>query len=136
MAIFNQILLKDSTRLFLMPKQELFFSRIASVNMMDAIFWVNSAAKIIWVNDAVCSLTEYAREELLSMNIYDLNLDLARPQWSKYQADLEQEEFLIVECFHCTKKGQIFPIELKIASVEYEGQKYNCILLRDISQPK
>jgi hypothetical protein len=33
MAIFNQVLLEDSTKLFL--------SRIAIANMMDAIFWVN-----------------------------------------------------------------------------------------------
>ena len=136
MTIVNQVLSKNSTKIALSPKQELFFSRFATTKMMDAMLWVNSAAKIIWVNHAVCSLTEYSLEELLSMTIYDLDLDFLESSWSKYQSDLEREKFLVLESFVSTRKVRRFPVKLKIASVDYDGQKYNCVLLQDTGWQK
>ncbi len=136
MTIVNQVLPKNSTEIALSPKQKLFFARFATNKMMDAMLWVNSAAKIIWVNNAACSLTEYFLEELLSMTIYDLDLNFVELPWSKYQSDFPVKELLVLESFVRTKNGRKFPVKLKIASVNYDGQKYNCVLLQDTAEEK
>ncbi len=136
MTIVNQVLPKNSIEIALSPKQKLFFSRFATNKMMDAMLWVNSAAKIIWVNSAACSLTEYFLEELLSMTIYDLDLNSIELPWSKYQSDFPGKEFLLLKSFVRTKNGRKFPVKLKIASVNYDGQKYNCVLLQDTAGQK
>jgi signal transduction histidine kinase len=136
MTIVNQVLPKNSTEIALSPKQKLFFSRFATNKMMDAMLWVNSVAKIIWVNNAACSLTEYFHEELLSMTIYDLDLNFVELPCSKYQSDVPGKEFLVLESLVRTKNNRKFPVKLKIASVNYDGQKYNCVLLQNTAEQK
>ena len=42
----------------------------------------------------------------------------------------------MLESFISTRKVRRFPVKLKIASVNYDGQKYNCVLLQDTGWQK
>lgn len=136
MTIVNQLACKNPEQDDLQSKRELYFSRFAISHLPIAVLWLNSAGQIIYANQAVTNLTQYERQELLSMKIADLDLDWNPEQWLRCREELKQEEFVVVESCHRTKQGQRLPVECKITSVEDRGAQYYCVWLQDITQQK
>ncbi len=50
----------------------------------DATFCVGRDGQILYVNDAICKLTNYSRQELLSKTLADIELNFTIAHWSKY----------------------------------------------------
>ncbi|MGL5192298.1 MAG: ATP-binding protein [Chroococcales cyanobacterium] len=102
----------------------------------DSVFWVNSNAQFFYVNEAACLSLGYSREELILMTIHDINLDLPKNVWSDYWDEIKQHGYFTIECYHQTKEGRRFPVEITVNYLEFNGQEYNCILARDITDRK
>lgn len=102
----------------------------------DSVFWVNSNAQFFYVNEAACLSLGYSREELILMTIHDINLDLPKNVWSDYWDEIKQHGSFTIECYHQTKEGRRFPVESTVNYLEFNGQEYNCILARDITDRK
>ncbi len=102
----------------------------------DSVFWVNSNAQFFYVNEAACLSLGYSREELILMTIHDINLDLPKNVWSDYWDEIKRHGSFTIECYHQTKEGKRFPVESTVNYLEFNGQEYNCILARDITDRK
>ena len=50
----------------------------------DAVFWMGSDARFIFVNDAACSSLGYLREELLSMTVHDIDPNFPVAVWPEH----------------------------------------------------
>jgi len=101
----------------------------------DAVYWMTSDGKLVYVNEAACVLTGYSREELLSMTIFDLDPDAPRP-WARHWAEVKKRGTFSFEKPHRIKSGDFLPLEVTVNYVEYEGKEYNCSVGRDISERK
>ncbi|MCL5735530.1 MAG: PAS domain S-box protein, partial [Actinobacteria bacterium] len=104
----------------------------------DIIILLDSEGQIVDVNESACRELEYSRAELLRMTIFDINPDLAREpeRWRIDWERLAQLGSLRIERRHRNKSGRIFPVEITVNRVEFEGKEYNCTFTRNISERK
>lgn len=120
----------------LQTQRTLQFTQFATDHAGEAVFWINSEARFIYVNDSACSILDYTRDELLTMSVPDIDVDLPPGKWAPLWQRLRQERFDRFEMHHQAKDGNIFPVEITANFLEYEGNEYICAFAHDITERK
>ncbi len=100
--------------------------------------WLDRGARFKFVNQAVCDLLGYSREELLNMGVADVDplWDLERwdrhgwPVWKRGEGPFLFESQL------CRKDATVFPVEVAINYVNFEGQEFVFAFVSDITERK
>jgi PAS domain S-box-containing protein len=110
------------------------FSHFTVERAADAIFWVDSEARIHYVNEAACRSLGYSLEELISMKVFDIDPDFQEDNWQEQWAKVKRLKAFTHESHHRTKDGRIFPVEISTNYIEYGGREYSCAFVRDISE--
>jgi PAS domain S-box-containing protein len=106
-------------------------------NAADAIHIANEHDEITAVNERMCDLFGYSRQELLSMTISDLQApEIRRETGTIVRGEVDQYQGATFESLNIHKDGHIFPVELTVSSfLGLQGVQYFCIL-RDITARK
>ena len=117
-------------------EQRLWLTQFSVDNAGDAAFWMGPDAKFIYVSEAACSSLGYSREELLSMTVHDIDPNFPAVAWPEHWKEVKKRGSFIIESQHRTKDGKIFPVEITVNYLEFEGKEYNCAFARDISERK
>lgn len=112
------------------------FTQITVENSQDAVLWVGSDARLIYVNKHAVHLLGYTKEELLKLSVHDIDPDFQKTVWQKHWHQLKQKRATIVESKWITKNGHIFPVELAINHHEFEEKEYHITFARDITERK
>ncbi|MFC1476985.1 PAS domain S-box protein, partial [candidate division KSB1 bacterium] len=102
----------------------------------DAAFWLGKDANFIFANNAACESLEYSREELLSMTVHDIDPNFPKESWEYHWRDIKKLKSFSFESLHRTKSGRIFPVEISVNYLNYEGDEYNFAYARDITKRK
>jgi PAS domain S-box-containing protein len=100
----------------------------------EAIFWVRSDGSFAYVNERACELLEYTREELMRLKVPDISPSTS--PWEERHRRRRQEGAVVFERVHRSKSGREFPVEVSISVMQFEGEEYNCVYTRDISERK
>ncbi|MEP6541042.1 PAS domain S-box protein [Microcoleus vaginatus GB1-A2] len=117
-------------------EEKLQLTQFAIDRSADAVFWIGPDGKFLYVNDAACSSLGYSAAELLSMTVHDINPDFPQTAWSLHWKVLRRCGSVNIEVHHLTKYGRIFPVEITIDHLEFNGKEYQCAFARDISERK
>ncbi|MGL4501469.1 MAG: PAS domain-containing protein, partial [Planktothrix sp.] len=138
---FNNLFKVDATFPFKLDFQQpieevLKLTKFSIDKAADAILWVGEDGEILYVNDAACRSLGYAPEELLSLTIHDINPDFPAASWSLHWKILRRCGSLNIEARHRTKHNRIFPVEIMINHLNFNGREYQCAFARDISDRK
>lgn len=123
----------DNTERVLAEKS-LRLTQFSVENMSEAAFWMGPDAKFIYVNEAACKALSYSREELLKMTVHDIDPDFPAEVWPAHWKDVKKRKSFIINSHHRTKQGYVFPVEVCINYVEFDGMEYNCAFARDMSE--
>ncbi|MFH0934138.1 MAG: EAL domain-containing protein, partial [Pseudomonadota bacterium] len=103
-------------------------------NAADGVFVFDLDARFIEVNQRACDNLGYTEDELLHMGIADVTpgFDLAqrRPMWE----GLEVGRPYTLISKHRRKDGSLFPVELRIVLLEFDGDKIMMALAHDITE--
>jgi PAS domain S-box-containing protein len=113
--------------------------RLAKFSMeraADAVYWIDSQAKILDVNEAASLMLGYSKDELCAMTVHDLNPDFPRDMWPGFWADTQRRGTMVFETAHRAKNGRLIPIEVSVNYLFYEGKEYHCAFVRDITERK
>lgn len=102
----------------------------------DAAFWMKPNANFIYVNKSACRSLGYSKKELLSMKFYDIDPYFKKEGWNDHWKEIKKRKSFTYESYHKTKDGKIFPVEITVNFVEFEGNEYNCAFVRDITKRK
>lgn len=102
----------------------------------DAVFWMGEDAKFIYVNETACRKLGYSRKELLSMTVHDIDPDFPKEVWQKHWEDVRRRGSFIMESHHKKRDGTIFPVEIVVNYINFDGKEFNCAFARDISERK
>jgi two-component system cell cycle sensor histidine kinase/response regulator CckA len=100
----------------------------------DSVFWLDTKGHIVFVSESTCERHGYSRDELLTMEVYDLDPDLSREHWAENWRRIKADGVMHIETTHRTKDGDVFPLELKANYVAFGGAEYNCVFGRDITE--
>ncbi len=109
------------------------------INLLRATkdaFWLIEAGsgRLLDVNAAAVSLSGYTREELLTLRVTDLDIDI---QGTKFAAQVQQIRgagWGLFESRHRRKDGQVIPVEISV--IPEVGDHKILAFIRDISERK
>jgi len=102
----------------------------------DAVYWILPDGRIWDVNYAASSMLGYSREQLLTMNVTELRLNLSIERWRSHWKELKQKGNLQFETSHRASDGRVVPLEVTANYCSYNGTEYNCAIVRDITERK
>jgi len=113
-------------------QRELLLSHFTLERLYEAIYWVDSNARIIKVNEMACKLSGYSEEELLRMTVADMNPSLQVANFPAFWQRLREEKRICFETQHRHKEGFLYDVEITGNFIEYEGMEFSCSIVRDL----
>ena len=116
--------------------QLLNFTQFALDHMTESALWIAADGHLVYVNESACARLDYARDELLSMCIWEIEPDLGVAQWAVRWEELKRKGRLTFESRHRNKSGSLIPVEIEIDYVTHGDLAYACGIARDISERK
>jgi PAS domain S-box-containing protein len=117
-------------------EESLLLTNFALERVADAVFWIDSNARITDVNEAACSSLGYSREELVMMSLADIDPRFSFDDWQDRWGHRKTTGTFRVETEHRTKEGRVFPVEILGNYIQFGGRELNCSLARDITERK
>ncbi|KAB8332110.1 PAS domain-containing sensor histidine kinase [Scytonema tolypothrichoides VB-61278] len=127
------MLFDTSSQSVLQPEEELKLAQFLINQVADAALCVGLNAQILYVNDAMCRMSEYSREELLSMTLQDIDVDFSAQNWSDKWIALKEKGSLTFKSRYQTKTDRVFLVEINLTYIEYQGKEFGCAFARDSS---
>jgi PAS domain S-box-containing protein len=100
----------------------------------EAIFWIKADGGFAYVNEAACQSLEYTADELLRMTVPDIDPNVSTRDWAGDWHYSREAKSFVVETRHRTKSGREFPVEVAVNFMQFEGEEYNCVYARDLSE--
>ncbi|KAM3104619.1 PAS domain S-box protein [Phormidesmis sp. 146-35] len=102
----------------------------------DPIFWIKSDARFFYANQAATQVLGYSLSEFMALSVLDIDVDFPAEAWSAHWQTLKQQGGMVAESRTRTKAGAIIPIEFAINYLEFDGEEYSFVYVRDISNRK
>jgi PAS domain S-box-containing protein len=112
------------------------FTQFSVDHSADAAFWMGPNAKLFYVNEMACRSLGYSREELLTMSVHDIDPNFPVEAWPAHWSEVKERGSFTIESHHRAKNGLVFPVEVSVNYVVFEGKEYNCAFAKDISERK
>ncbi len=102
----------------------------------DPAFWIDEAARFVYVNEAACRKLGYSREELLALSVFDVDPLMPATRWPEHWRELREKKSLLFEMQHRTKEGVRIPVRISANYIEFGGKCYNCAFAHDITEER
>lgn len=111
-------------------------SNFAIDQSVDGILLLDSSGLVHRVNDTLCRMTGYTREDFLSLAASDVNPLFTQERISQFFGETFEQNKVSFESYFRKKDGVTFPIEVTNNYVEFSGQKFSLTIIRDITSRK
>ncbi len=102
----------------------------------DWISWINAEGDIVYVNPASYAALGYTEDEIYSLTIFDVDLSYTPETWKSHFEHLKVLGSRTFETQHRKKDGSFLPVEINANYIEFNGQEYNCAIVRPIIERK
>lgn len=112
------------------------FTQFSIDTISEAIVWLDEDGNYVFVNEAACKNYGYTKEELLSMQMFQVDPLFSSERWNIHWQEILDRKTFTIETINKRKDGTPVPIEVTVNLVEYEGKQYNCAIIRDITERK
>jgi diguanylate cyclase (GGDEF)-like protein/PAS domain S-box-containing protein len=100
------------------------------------IFRIDENGNIAEINDQACSSLGYTRQELCALTVFDIDPTFSREKWLEHRKQMRSTGAGTIETLHRRKDGSVFPVEVTVNYLEYEGQSVSFSFARDITERK
>lgn len=103
-------------------------------NSVDAIHWLSSDGKFIYVNDATCKILGYEKEEFYTMYLEEIDPNFNRESARAIMKEIQESKNWVLETTHKRKDGTIFPVEVTAHGFSHNDKNYVCAFARNITR--
>ena len=117
-------------------EEALLLARFTVDNVADAVYWIDSKAQLVDVNETACRMLGYTRDELLTLSVLDIDPDFSSDRWENVWKALRENGRLTIETKHRTRDGRVIPVEVMANYLAFGGREIDCAFARDISERK
>jgi len=100
----------------------------------DMIVWTDNEANILDANDTFCKKLGYSKEEIISMNVKDIDLNFDEEKWRLDWNMLKNLNHYTFHTVHLIKRGDRVPVEVTRNYLLFNGKEYNCAFVHDITK--
>ena len=104
--------------------------------MNDTAWVISTDEQFLAVNDAAVEKLGYSRDELLSMDPYDIDAKLSDDEIEALIRNMPEEELQVFETAHRTKDGEVIPVEISSSLITFRGETAILSVGRDITERK
>jgi PAS domain S-box-containing protein len=115
---------------------ELRLTQFALEHASDGVFWINPHGRIVYANEAACRSLGRSRDELTSLSVYDIDPIFPKEGGEALRKNLKERGSMTFESEHRTKQGRVFPVEITVNRLEFDGKEYGFTFARDITERK
>ncbi|MBF0180261.1 MAG: PAS domain S-box protein [Magnetococcales bacterium] len=115
-------------------QEELRFSRFSVMNAKDAIYWIDSGGRFITVNQAAWKSLGYSREEMLALTFHDIAPRIPADEWPGFWEGMTRQGALVFTTTQRRKDGSLFPVEVSVNMLQYQGTSFAMASARDITE--
>ena len=112
---------------------ELAFLKFVADNCPCAVFLVGSDASFHYVNKAAVDSLGYAREELLTMGVPDIDPWYTVDEWGPHFREVREQGTQRLETRHKRKDGALLAVEVFTHHVKIGGDEYLCAFASNIT---
>ncbi len=98
-----------------------------------AVSWIDSSGTYRFANPQACDHFELDMNDLLGKRVWDIDPVYTEDKWADHWDDLVSKGSMTIQTEHIKKDGTVFPVEIHLNIVEFEGEMFNVIFPRDIS---
>ncbi|MGI2908076.1 scytonemin biosynthesis sensor histidine kinase [Tolypothrix sp. VBCCA 56010] len=127
MTVDTYTFIESNSKLELQTQSES-FAQVLINRAVEPAFCLAANGQFLYVNDATCRMSEYSREELLSMTVDEIDIDFSPQVWSElWQLKSDSLSF---ESRYRTKTNQILKVEVTLSYVN-QGNKFICAFARE-----
>jgi diguanylate cyclase (GGDEF)-like protein/PAS domain S-box-containing protein len=102
----------------------------------DSFYVHDFDGRFIDVNQRGCDCLGYTRNELLSMSLADIDVDLSIRKLKGLLGPIMAGTPIALESRHRHKDGTVFPVEIRIGPIEIDGHQHLLSLVRDVTERK
>ena len=102
----------------------------------DGVFWLRSDGSFQYVNEAACTMLGYSREELLTLSVPDIDVDVPPERWPEIWHTIQRDGKFALETRHQAKDGRIYPVEISANYMRLADEEYSFAFARDIRDRK
>lgn len=117
-------------------EKDILLSHFTMENLHEAVYWITAAAEIFNVNETACTLSGYAKEELVKMTVFDINPSENKKNWVIQWEQVKKQKKLTLETKHRHKEGYLIDVEVTNNYISFDGKEYSCSIVRDIGKKK
>jgi PAS domain S-box-containing protein len=136
-SAFNGIIASVEDVTERMQAQEmLLMTQFAMEQAAIEVFWIDENGRFLHVNRRACEALGYTREQLTSMTVGDIDPTFSAEHWEHHWLEVQQHKTFTLESRHCARDGRIYPVEIAVNYLEYNGKGYNFAFAVDITQRK
>ncbi len=117
-------------------REALLRTQFAMDQAVDSCLWVDEEGRIVYANNAMCTLLGYTRDELTAMTVFDIDPDFPIDQFEQHKKDLKKGGTKTFESRQRAKDGRLFPVEISANYFGHMGRYLACAFVRDITERK
>lgn len=115
---------------------ELRISQFSIDVAVDSIFWMKQDGNFLYVNNSACFMLGYSKDELLESNVFEIVPEFSEDLWKEYWEQLKKKGSYVIQLYFKTKMGNEIPVEAAFNFQNFEGEEYNFVYSRNISERK
>ncbi len=102
----------------------------------DAVYLIDRSPRFIYVNEEASRALGYSRDELLGLGPFDIDPNITPQDTQRFREQMQAAGSFNYETSHRRCDGSLFPVEIRGALIEYQGQPMSLALARDITERK
>jgi PAS domain S-box-containing protein len=95
--------------------------------------WVAPDASILRVNRALCESSGFTEAELLELKVPALAPAFSQEGWPGQWQQWRERRRMSFETRARHKSGRLFPVQVEVNWIEFEGREYNFAFIRDVT---
>src|SRR6267142_3538465 len=115
-------------------RERLALTQFAIEHATEALFWIDVEGRIVNANATAARLTGYAREELLTKRVWELEVNGSPERWSRTWADTRPGRQHVDERTYRRRDGSEVPLETSGDCVAYAGREWISVFARDVTE--
>lgn len=100
------------------------------------IYRIDSSGHILDVNDKAGQMLGYDKDELCTMDLWDIDTELIPENWPEVWQKATHEKQAVFERIHRKKDGALMAVEINANLIEYAGKQFTIAFATDITERK